>query len=130
MFHEVDELSLLVWLSRGNKKTLIKLMCEYTGCKPEVYTNSEIIHLFELALSDISRKYHIKILVYEYFHARSNWKAYTFFYPKNYTEADAEIDALGSAIFSIKPKVFDEKDSNTIKELKKDYLDKMDTKED
>lgn len=119
----MEELSLLVWLSRGSKKTLIKLMCKYTGLEPEVYTNNEIISLYEHALIDISRKYHLKSLLFEYFGARRNWKNYAFFYPKKYTEVDAEIDALGSAIFSIMPKVFDEEDWNTIEELKKEYLE-------
>ena len=119
----MEELSLLVWLSRGSKDKLIKLMCKYTGCEPEVYTNTEIISLFERALVDISRKYHIKSLLYEYFYARHNWKNYAFFYPKKYTEVDAEIDALGSAIFSIQTKVFNEEDLNKIKELKKEYLE-------
>ncbi len=123
MFKEIDELSLLTWLSRGNKDKLIELMCKYTGCEPDVYTNNEIISLFERALIDISRKYHIKHLLFEYFSSRHNWKTYALFYSNKYTEVDAEIDALGTALFSIYPKVFDEEDLNRIKELKKEYLE-------
>lgn len=125
----MEELSLLVWLSRGSKDKLIKLMCKYTGCEPEVYTNEQVIRLFEQALIDISRKYHIKNLLFEYFHTRHTWKIYASIHPKNYTEVDAEIDALGSAIFLIRPKVFDEEDSSVIKQLTNEYLDKIDTKE-
>ena len=119
----MEELSLLVWLSRGNKKKLIELMCKYTDCEPEVYTNNEVIRLLEQALINISRKYHLKSLLYEYFSARHRWKDYAFFYPKKYTETDAEIDALGAAIFSIMPKSFDEEDLLKIRELKKEYLE-------
>lgn len=121
--NDMNELSLLVWLSGGNKKTLIKLMCEYTGCESDVYTDTQIISLFEQALIDISKKYHLKNLLFEYFSSRRAWKNYAFFYPKKYTELDAEIDALGTVIFSIQLKVFDEQDLNTIKELKKEYLE-------
>lgn len=126
----MEELSLLVWLSRGNKNKLIELMCKYSGCDKEVYTDDQVIDLFEHALIDISRKYHLKSLLYEYFSARHTWKTYAFFYPNKYTEVEGEISALGSAIFSIVPKVFDEEDLNTIKELRKEYLeDKQDEKE-
>lgn len=121
--NDMSELSLLVWLSGGNKKTLIELMCKYTDCEPEVYTNATIISLFEQALIDISRKYHLKNLLFEYFSSRRAWKNYAFFYPNKYTEVDAEIDALGTALFSIRLKVFDEQDLNTIKKLKKEYLE-------
>ena len=129
MFKEVEELSLLVWLSRGSKKTLIKLMCEYTGCEPEVYTDDQVISLFEHALIDISRKYHIKSLLYEYFSNRHNRSDFTLFYPNKYTEVDVEIDSLGTTIFSIMPSVFDEKDFARIKQLTNNYLAKIDHKE-
>lgn len=121
----MEELSLLVWLSRGNKKKLVELMCKYTGCEPEDYPDVEIIRLFEQTLINISRKYYLKSLLYEYFSARHRWKDYAFLYPKIYTETDAEIDALGAAIFSVQPKIFDEEDSNKIKELKKEYLEEV-----
>lgn len=119
----MEELSLLVWLSRGSKNKLIELMCKYTGCEPEVYTNDQVIRLFEQALIDITRKYYIKGLLNEYFSARREWKTYAFFYPNKYTELDAEIDALGTALFSIQPRGFDQEDLNTIKELKKEYME-------
>ena len=123
MFKEIDELSLLVWLSRGSKNKLIELMCKYTGCEPDVYTNDEIISLFERALIDISRKYYIKGLLNEYFTARREWKTYASIYPNKYTEIDAEIDALGTALFSVYPKVFDEEDKLRIEELRKEYVE-------
>ena len=121
----MEELSLLVWLSRGSKKTLIKLMCEYTGCEPDVYTDNQVISLFEHALVDISRKYHLKSLLYEYFSARRIEMDLVFFYPTKYTKMGAEINALGSAMFSIMPTIFDEEDLNTIERLRKEYLEKV-----
>ena len=129
MNDELEELSLLVWLSRGSKKTLIKLMCEYTGCEAETYTDNQIIKLFEHTLIDISRKYHIRSLLYEYFSNRHNRKDFTLFCPSKYTETDVEIDSLGTTIFSIMPSIFDEKDLARIKQLTKDYIAKIDHKE-
>lgn len=120
----MDELSLLVWLSRGNKNRLIELMCEYTGCEPEVYTDSQLIRLLEDTLVDISRKYHIKNIWYIYFDIRRVQKDSIFFNPKSGNETTAEINALGAAIASIVPKVFDEEDLKKIEELKKEYLKK------
>ena len=117
----MEELSLLVWLSRGSKETLIKLMCEYTGCDKEVYNDKQVIRLMENAIIDISRKYHIKGLVYSYFEAKNRWQDYAFFFPKKYTYS--EIDALSSVIFSITKNVFDEEDWNTIERLRKEYLE-------
>lgn len=122
MNDEIEELSLLVWLSRGSKKTLIKLMREYTGCETETYTDNQIINLFEHALIDISRKYHIKSLLYEYFHNRHDRSDWASFYPSKLTETEIELDSLGTTIFSIMPGVFDEKDFARIKQLANDYL--------
>ena len=124
MNDEIEELSLLVWLSHGSKKTLIKLMCEYTGSEAETYTDNQIINLFEHALIDISRKYHIKSLLYEYFYNRHDRSDWAFFYPGRLTEAEIELDSLGTTIFSIMPSVFDEKDFARIKQLANDYLAK------
>ena len=119
----MDELSLLVWLSRGNKNKLIELMCKYSGCDKEVYTDIQVIGLFGQALIDLSRKYHLKNLLYEYFSAKHTWEECAFFHPNKYTENDIEINALGSTLLSIRPKIFDEEDYNTIEKLKKEYLE-------
>lgn len=119
----MEELSLLVWLSRGNKKKLIELMCKYTGCRPDIYSDDQVIRLLEDTLVDISRKYHIKNIWYIYFATRRVQKDLIFFYPKRGNETTAEINALGAAIASITPKVFDEEDLNKVKELKKEYLE-------
>lgn len=117
----MEELSLLVWLSRGSKDKLIKLMCKYTGCEPEVYDDKEIIKLMELAIIDISRKYHIKNLMFEYFDAKDKWQSYASVFPNKYTYN--EINVVSSVILSIKIKTFEEEDLNTINELKKEYLE-------
>ena len=117
----MEELSLLVWLSRGSKDKLIKLMCKYTGCDKEVYDDKEIIQLMELTIIDISRKYHIKNLMFEYFEAKNRWQDRASLFPSKYTYS--EIDVLSSVILSITKKVLDEEDWNTIEELKKEYLE-------
>ena len=117
----MDELSLLVWLSRGSKEKLIELLCKYTGCKAEVYTDAELINILENAIADISRKYHIKGLMYSYFSAKNRWKDCATLFPKKYTYS--ELDPLSAVILSITKKVFDEEDWNTIETLKKEYLE-------
>ena len=121
MFKEIDELSLLVWLSRGSKDKLIELMCRYTGCEPEVYTDRKLVDLMERAIIDISRRYHIKNLMYEYIDAKNRWQNYAFLFPNKYTYN--EIDVVSSAILSITLKNFDEEDKVRIEELKKEYME-------
>ena len=75
----MEELSLLVWLGCSNKKKLIELLCKYTGCEPEVYTDSQLIRLLEDTLIDISRKYHLKNMLYIYFAVRRVEKDLIFF---------------------------------------------------
>ena len=115
----MDKLSLLVWLSRGSKDKLIELMCNYSGCDREVYTDRQLIRLMENAIFDISRKYHIKGLMYSYFEAKNRWQDYALLFPNKYTYS--EIDTLASVILSITKSTFDEEDWNTIEELKKYY---------
>lgn len=117
----MEELSLLVWLSRGSKKKLIELMCKYTGCESEVYTDEVIVRLMENAITDISRKYHIKDLMFNYFDTKRRWQDYASFFPNKYTYS--EIDVVSAVILSITSKNFDEEDMNKIEELKKEYLE-------
>lgn len=116
----MDEISLLVWLSRGNKKKLIKLMSSYTGCEEDVYTDNILISIMENAISDFSRKYHIKSLMFNYFEAKRRWQSYAEVYPKT---TYSELDTLGSVIVSIPKKVFDEEDTKTLNELRKLYVE-------
>lgn len=117
----MEELSLLVWLSRGSRNKLIELMCKYTDCEPEVYTDEVVIRLMENAITDISREYYIKNLMFEYFDAKKRWQDYASFFPDKYTYS--EIDVVGSVILSITPKIFDEEDLHTLSKLKKEYLE-------
>ena len=117
----MQELSLLTWLSRGSKYKLIELMCKYTGCEPEVYTDKKLVQLMERAIVDISRKYHIPNLMYEYIDAKNRCQDYAFLFPGKYTYS--EIDVVSSAILSITTKYFDEEDLNTIERLKKEYME-------
>ena len=76
---------------------------------------------YENALVDISRKYHIKGLMYSYFSAKNRWKDCASMFPKKYTYS--ELDPLSATLLSITKKVFDEEDLNTIENLKKEYLE-------
>lgn len=117
----MDELSLLVWLSRGNKEKLIKLMSSYTGCEEEVYTDNILISLMENAISDFNRKHHIKNLMFNYFEAKHRWQNYAEIFSKDYTYS--EIDTLKSVLTSISKNVFDEEDIKILDELRKLYLE-------
>lgn len=117
----MDELSLLVWLSRGYKKKLIKLMSSYTGCEEEVYTDNILISIMENAISDFNRKYHIKNLMFNYFEVKHRWQNYADTFPKNYTYS--EFEPLSSVITLIPKSVFDEEDIKILDELRKLYLE-------
>lgn len=117
---EIQELSLLVWLSRGSKKKLIELMCEYSGCKEEDYSDKELRTLMQHCIQDITQKYHILGLWWEYFNAQNRWQDYAEMFPNKYTYS--ELDALSAVILSIKPSVFDEEDKVRIEELRKKYV--------
>ena len=117
----MDKLSLLVWLSRGSKIKLVYLMSKYTGCEPEVYTEKELIRLYEKAIIDISSKYHIKNLMYIYFDAKNRWQNYASMFPNRHTYSD--LDALSAVILSILPATFDDEDLTKLKELKEKYLE-------
>lgn len=114
----IDEISLLVWLNRVNRKKLVETLCKYTGCDKEVYTPKIIRELEEKALSDISRKYFMPWLFFEYFSARREWQNYAMLSNTTYNDSTA----LESALLSIKPSVFDEYDIARIKELKEEYF--------
>ena len=119
---EIDEISLLVWLSRGNKKELVKALSKWTGCKEECYPDEHLIELMRKSIADISRKYHLRGLFFEYFYELKNWQTYASFYNKPFDESIV----LGSTLFSIKPSDFDEEDRKTILELKQYYVEEKD----
>jgi len=116
---EIDEISLLVYLNRINKKDLVKTLCKYTGCHEDDYTNFEITRLLEKAISDITRKYHVRGLWFDYFDIRRHNMVSAKFDNKEYDE----IDTLQSTLFHISPKVFDDEDRKRLKELKKEYME-------
>ena len=120
MFNKIDEISLLVYLfSRSNKKGFKKVLSKYSGCSEEVYTERELINLCQKAIIQISRKYHIPGLFYEYFDSKTRWETYS----KLYNEPYSELDTLGNTLFGISPKIFDEEDKTRIKELKEKYIE-------
>lgn len=116
---EIEELSLLVYASRGNRKDLIKGMCKYTGCKEEDYTEYELVSLLQKTIQDISRKYHIKDLFYNYCDVRNREINYCEMYNNKYLESKT----LLSTLFLIMPDTFDKEDITKIKALRKEYID-------
>ena len=124
---EIDEISLLVWLSRGHKAKLVKALSKWTGCKEECYTDTHLIELMRKAIADISRKYHLRGLFFKYFDALKTWQTYATFYNKPFDESIV----LGSTLSSIKPSDFDEEDQKTLLDLKQYYVeDKDESKKD
>lgn len=116
---EIGELSLLVYASRGSRKDLIKLICNYTRCKEEDYTEYELVRLLQKAIQDISRKYHIKDLFYNYCDKRNSETIYCEIYDKKYLESKT----LLSTLFLIMPDTFDEEDITKIRALRKEYME-------
>ena len=116
---EIDEISLLVYLNRLNKKVLKKTLSKYTGCDEEVYNDYELTRLAEKAISDITRKYHIRGLWFEYFDIRKRNTIYANLHYENYSE----LDALLSTLFNISPQIFDDEDKNKLQELKREYIE-------
>ena len=116
---EIDEISLLVYLNRINKKDLVKTLCKYTGCNEDDYPKSEIARLLEKAISDITRKYHIRGLWFDYFDIRRRNMVSANFHNSEYDE----ISTLQSTLFYIQPSVFDDEDRKRLEELKKEYME-------
>lgn len=116
---EIDEISLLVYLNRINRKDLVKTLCKYTGCHEGDYPESELIRLLEKAISDITRKYHIRGLWFNYFEVKRRNMVLANFNNDNYNE----INTLQSTLFYISPDVFDDEDKKRLEELKKEYLE-------
>lgn len=117
-FNKIDEISLLVFVFKG--KNLVKALCKYTGCDSEVYTKDELISLYQKAIQDISRQYHIPGLFYYYFDAKRRHQTYAFLH-KEITAEDVELDALISTLYNIELSYFSEEDLNRMKELRKEY---------
>jgi len=118
---EIDEISLLVFVFKG--KDLVKALSKYTGCDPKIYTKCELISLYQKAIDDISRQYHIPGLFYYYFDAKQRYQAYAFFH-KEITVEDIELDALVDALYNIELSYFSKEDLDRMKELRKQYEEK------
>lgn len=121
MFNKIDESSLLVFVFKG--KDLVKALCKYTGCAPEVYTKNKLISLYQMAIQDISRQYHIPGLFYYYFDAKQRHQDWAFFH-KETTVEDIELDTLVSTLYNIELSYFSEEDLNRMRELKEEYEEK------
>lgn len=116
-FNKIDEISLLVFVFKG--KDLVKALCKYTGCDPDVYTKSELISLYQKAIQDISRQYHIPGLFYHYFDAKRRHQDWAFFH-KETTVEDIELEALISTLY-IELSYFSKEDLDRMKELRQEY---------
>ena len=121
MERKVSELSLLVWLSRGHKQDLIQLMCNYTGCRPEDYSDRHLKQLMQHCIQDITQKYHILGLWWHYFDAQNMYSTYA----EIHNEPYSELDPLEATIMYIKPAVFDEEDKTRIEKLEQEYGKKL-----
>lgn len=119
-FNQIDEISLLVFVFKG--RDLVKALCKYTGCKPDVYTKSELISLYQKAIKDISRQYHIPGLFYYYFDAKRRHQDWAFFH-KETTVEDIELDTLVSTLYNIELSYFSEEDLDRMKKLREEYID-------
>lgn len=129
MFNEIDEISLLVFVFKTRKiEDIRKILCKYTGCSAEVYTERIILEIYEKAISDISRKYHIPGLFYYYFFAKQREEMYNAITPVE-KRSNVELEAIAGALMEIRLDVFDEEDKNKMKELRKEYNIKQDNED-
>jgi len=124
MFEKIDEISLLVFVfKRLDIENIRKILCKYTGCSAEVYTENVILEIYEKAISDISRKYHVPSLFYYYFFAKHREEMYNAI-SKPEKRSNSELEAIIGALMEISLSVFDEKDIDKMKELRKEYGEK------
>ena len=126
---KIDEISLLVFVFKTrNLGTIKKILCKYTGCAEEVYTEKVILEIYEKAIIDISRKYHVPGLFYYYFFAKHREERYNAI-TKIEKRSNVELEAIVGALMNISLDVFDEEDKNRVKELIKEYDIKQDNED-
>ena len=115
---KVSDLSLVIYLSVVNCQDLPKVMVKWNGyCKEEDYNEKIQIELYQDALIDITRKYHIPNLLYPYFESK-RIASYG-----DFSENKKEINALKSPFHYILKKTWDEEDYERLVKLKKEYID-------
>lgn len=123
MYNKVNELSLLIYLIACNHVSLPKVMAKWNGYTDEEYYKDEKvqIELYEQALSDISSVYHIPFLFFKYFEAKKTQKILEIFGKYKYSE----IDVLKSPLFWITKDTWSDEDKERLKQLRKEYIDKV-----
>ena len=127
MFSKVNELSLLIYLTVVNHVSLSKVMAKWNGYTDEEYYNNEItqIDLYEGALCDIDRVYHIPMS--KYFESKRTQTMFKLF-DKNYKYS--EITALTAPLYWITKDMWSDEDRERLKELRKEYIDKVEDSKD
>ena len=124
MFNQIDRISLLMWIlsRRGDTK---KILSRFSGSDEKIFTEDRIIKLYQKAISDISRKYHIPGLFFSYFDTLNKYKEMNeMFKSSHYTE----IDVLEGVLFGIERTAFDDEDKAKIEELLEKYVNVEESK--
>lgn len=115
----IDRISLLMWIASRRNTPTAKILSRFTGCDEKIYTENKIIKLYQNAISDISRKYHLPGLFFNYFETLNQYKYMNEMFKSHYTE----IDVLEGVLFGITRDKFDDEDKERIDELKEKYVD-------
>lgn len=128
MFEKVDRLSLLIFVSKGQK--LPKIMSRWSGCDPKVYTKREQIEIIQRSICDIVRVYPeiAPQFMWEYFFGMQ--RSYMRVEGKKISDEDKELNILTSALYSIKITKFSEEDREIMRELRKEYIEPVEKESD
>ena len=118
-FNKIDTISLLMWIASRRNTPTTKILSRYSGCDEKIYTEAKITKLYQKAISDISRKYHLPGLFFNYFDTLNQYKYMNEMFKSHYTE----IDVLEGVIFGITRSNFDDEDKKRIDELLEKYVD-------
>lgn len=119
MFNQIDTISLLMWIASRRNTSTAKILSRFSEEDEKIFTEDRIIKLYQKAISDISRKYHLPGLFFQYFYTLNQYKYMNEMFKSHYTE----IDVLESVLFGITRDNFDDEDKKKIDELKEKYVD-------
>lgn len=124
IWNQIDRISLLMWIlsRRGDTK---KILSRFSGSDEKILTEDTIIKLYQKAISDISRKYHLPGLFFQYFYTLNQYKEMNEMFNTHYTE----IDVLEGVLFGIERTTFDDEDKVKIEDLLEKYVNVEESKE-
>ena len=125
--NRVGELSLLIYLTVVNHVSLPKVMAKWNGYTDEEYYKDEKIQieLYEQALCEIDSIYHIPMS--QYFESKRTQRMFKLF-DKKYKYS--EITALTAPLYWITKDMWSDEDRERLKELRKEYIDKVEDSKD